>query len=240
MENVVSAIFNVESEAYKAFSEIRRKPRADGYLVAEAVLLKRDDGTNEIAESFDAAGVVSDDTATGMLVGSVAGILGGPLGVLLGASCGALVGGAVDAADAIDSASMAEITAGKLYNGEVAIIALVQEEEPAFDAALEGYDVTIIRRTATDVIAEVEEARALEAELANQARMQLRAERKAEAKAAYDDRVAAIKARFAELGEVASAGMDRVGDKLDAIGQKADGFFDKVEAKFDELTGDKN
>ena len=110
MENVVTVIFDVESEAYKAFSEIRAKPFGEGYAVAEAALLKREEAGVTVLEAFDAAAVTSDDTATGMIVGSLVGILGGPLGVLLGASTGALVGSAYDTADAAGSMSMLEIT----------------------------------------------------------------------------------------------------------------------------------
>jgi uncharacterized protein with von Willebrand factor type A (vWA) domain len=107
------------------------------------------------------------------------GILGGPLGVLLGASAGALIGSTYDSIDAIDSVSMLEATAVKLYDGEAAIIALVQEDEPAFDAAFEGFGVTITRRFAVDVFDEVERAREVQEQLANEAKAQLRAEKKA-------------------------------------------------------------
>lgn len=92
MENVVTVIFDVESEAYKAFTELRNRPFGTDYAVAEASLLKREGDAITIADAFDAAGVTSDDTATGMIVGSIVGILGGPLGVLLGAGTGALIG----------------------------------------------------------------------------------------------------------------------------------------------------
>ena len=202
MENVVTAIFEVESEAYKAFTEIRNKSAGEGYSVVEASLLKRDGDNVVISDAFDAAGVTSDDTATGAVVGA---ILGGPLGVLLGAGTGALIGSAFDSDDAIDSASMLEVTAGKLYDGEVAIVALVQEEEPAFDAAFEGYQTTIIRHFAADVVKEVELARQSAAEYENQLREQLRAERKAqraekraERKAKMEARVDSAKAKHAE------------------------------------------
>lgn len=180
MENVVTVIFEVESEAYKAFSELRSKPFGEGYAVAEASLLKHEGDSIKIAEAFDAAGVTADDTAMGMVVGSIVGILGGPLGVLLGAGTGALIGNAYDAADTVDSVSMLEVTATKLYEDEVAIVALVQEEEPAFDAAFAEYETTIIRHFAVDVLDEVDLVREAEAELSNQLRAQLRAERKAE------------------------------------------------------------
>ena len=197
MENVVTVIFDVESEAYKAFTELRQAPFGKDFAVAEAALLKREGDVITMADAFDAADVTSDDTATGMLIGSIVGILGGPLGVLLGASTGALVGTLFDADDASDSLSALEVTAAKLFDGEIAIVALVQEEEPAFDVAFESYKTTIIRHYAVDVIDEVEAARDAEAVLANELREQLRAERKAEKAAKKEERKAAIKECFA-------------------------------------------
>ncbi len=199
MENVVTAIFDVEAEAYKAFAEIRNVPFGDGYAVAEASLLKREGDAIIVAETFDAAAVTSDDTAAGMVIGSLVGILGGPLGVLLGASAGALIGSTYDSIDAIDSVSMLEVTAAKLYDGEVAIVALVQEEEPAFDAAFAGYETTIVRHFAVDVINEVDLARQATVDFENQLREQLRAERKAEKAEKREERSNKIKAHFAEL-----------------------------------------
>jgi hypothetical protein len=45
-----------------------------------------------------------------------------------------LVGGSFDTADALASIFMLEVTATKLYEGDVAIIAPASEEGPAFDA----------------------------------------------------------------------------------------------------------
>lgn len=196
MENVVTAIFEVESEAYKAFSELRAMPFGEGYGVAEAALLKRENDQVVVTDVFDAAAVTSDDTAAGMLVGSIVGILGGPFGVLLGAATGALVGSAFDSSDTADSLSMMEVTAAKLYEGETAIVALVQEDEPAFDAAFASYQTTIVRHFAADVINEVDLAREAQADLANQLHEQLRAERKAERAEKREERSAKVKAHF--------------------------------------------
>lgn len=198
--NVVTAIFNVESEAYQAFVNLRNKPFGENYIVAEAALIKREGDAIKVADSFD-VGVTADDTATGMIIGSIAGILGGPMGVLLGASLGGLTGSMLDTDDAIDSISMLEVTSLKLYNDDSAIIALVQEDEPAFDAAFENYDVTIVRHFAADVLDEVDRARELEAELANEARQQLRSKKKAAIKA----KKAALDKAFEDAADIAKA-----------------------------------
>lgn len=215
MDNVVTVIFEVESEAYKAFSELRNVPFGAGYVVAEAALVKRAGDAIAVADSFDAAGVTADDTAAGMVVGSLVGVLGGPLGVLLGASIGGLAGSMLDTGDAVDSVSMLEATALKLYDNEAAIIALVQEDEPAFDAAFEGYDTTIVRQFAADVYDEVERARELEAEFVNLAKEQLRAEKKAARQEKRDDRRAAIAARFDAAKQRRAERKEKLGDAVD-------------------------
>ena len=63
MENVVSVIFDVESEAYKAFSELRAMPFGEGYAVGEAALLKREGDAITVIDAYDAAAVTADDTA---------------------------------------------------------------------------------------------------------------------------------------------------------------------------------
>ena len=228
MENVVTAIFEVESEAYKAFAELRNKPYGEGYAVAEASLLKREGDAITVDDAFDAAGVTSDDTAAGIIVGSIVGVLGGPVGVVLGAGAGALVGDSFDSVDAAGSISMLEVTAAKLYDGEVAIVALVQEDEPAFDAAFADYKVTIIRRFAADVAEEVDLAREAADDMERQLRGQLRAERKAERAEKREERKVkiaahfeAIKARFQEGKQIADESMAPV-DKGGSETLKAD------------------
>ena len=226
-ENIATAIFTVESEAYKAFSEIRQRPAGEGYLVAEAALVKKEDAGISLVDAFDAAGVSGNDTANGMLVGTIVGILGGPLGMLLGAGLGALAGSALDASDASDSLSMLEVTAKKLQPGETAIIALVQEEEPAFDKPFEGYDTMIIRHFAADVIQEVDSARELGAELANEAHQKLVADKKAETQQKVEEHKAEVHERFEKAKAAAGDALDEMGAELEgaakAVKDKATG-----------------
>ena len=70
----------------------------------------------------------TDDMLIGGLVGSLVGVLGGPLGVLLMGSYGMLAGSLIDSADAVSGETMIEMTAGKMLQGEVALIALVYIE----------------------------------------------------------------------------------------------------------------
>ena len=147
------------------------------------------------------------------MLGSLAGVIGGPFGVLFGAGLGALAGGAVDSVDLFDSSSMLGMVASKLNVGEAAVIALVEEDEPAFDAALGKYNPIIIRRDAAAVAEEVELALELAEELKNEEIGQLEAEQKAELKEEFE-------ARKAELQEYREEKLAAINDRFAKIEEK--------------------
>ena len=190
--NVVVAVFEVESEAFQAFTELRTKITGAGYTAAEAALLRNKEGRIDMVDGYTLGPVAGDDTAMGIMIGSLVGILGGPIGVILGASIGGLAGSASGTDRAVDSVNAVAVVADKLYEGETAIVALVQEEEPAFDVVFSGYKTTIIRYDAADIAADVEELRKLEEQVSAEVADQMKAERKAdraERKAEHEERV---------------------------------------------------
>ena len=214
--NVVTAIFENESEGFQTLTEMRHEPSTASYTVAEAVLIKNEGDRVVPLDAFE-NGVTSNSAAKGMMVGSIAGILGGPLGVLLGAGIGAATGGMVETLDFLDNNSLLCMVASKLYEGEVAIIALVNEDEPAFDGALVKYNPTIIRRDAEAVAEEVALAVELAAELENEERGALRAEKKAELKARYEERKAAYDQRHDERIEAINDRFETLEAKREAL-----------------------
>lgn len=194
-DNVVITIFDVESEAYQAFNELCGATYGADYDAYEAGLIKLENGQVTLLDGYSFA-PADADTATGMLVGGLIGVLGGPLGVLLGASIGGFAGSTSDTARAVDSAAALAVVASKIYNGETAIVALVSEEEPAFDAVFAKYGTTIIRYDAADIFDDIDRLYELEGEVANQLIEQLRAERKAERKAELEEHRADRRASF--------------------------------------------
>ena len=182
-QNLVVGIFEVESEAYQAITELKQVPGSEQSLVVQAVLVRQEDGKQVLLDSFDTGITTRDDTARGGIIGALIGILGGPIGVLFGASYGALIGAAFDAGDAVGSASMIEQIADKLDDGDLALIALAGEEnEAVLDNKLGKFKVEITRFDAAVVAAEVEEAEKLEKEMARDARKKLREDKKAKAR----------------------------------------------------------
>lgn len=195
MENIIMATFSVESEAYQAFSELKRDLSGTSFLVSQAVLVKKEGNRLTTCESFDTGIESSDDTMTGGLIGSFVGILGGPLGVLLGASIGGLAGAVADSGDIAKNGSMLEKVSANLTDGTVAILALAQEEgNAAIDSKFEKYNAFITRYDAAEIQAELDAARRTQKEVEKQARAALRQEKADKSKAKYEE----IRAKIAE------------------------------------------
>jgi hypothetical protein len=196
-QNIVVALFEVESEAYQAMTQLKQNPGDENSYVLGAALVKKENGALRTLDAFDTGANTADDTALGGLVGALFGIVGGPIGVLLGGSYGALIGSAVDADDMVDNASLLEQIAGKLHNNDVAIVALTNEEnESVLDQKLSGFKVVIARFDAAHVAAEVDEARQMEAEMARQAKQELRDEKKAARKEKRAEKKAKMSAEW--------------------------------------------
>lgn len=179
-KNVVITIFDVESEAFQAFNELRTKIAGPGYSAPEASLIRNKGGNIDVLDGYSTDTTAGDGTAMGMVVGSLIGILGGPIGVILGAGVGAYAGSTSDADKAVDAVNAVAVVASKLFEGETAIVALVEEDEPAFDAVFAAYKTTAIRYDAEDVAKEAEELRKLEEQVSEDVMNEIKAQRKAE------------------------------------------------------------
>ena len=181
MENVIMVLFDVESEAYQALSELKRDPINSSYTISQIGLVKQQNGRILPCEGFDSGVDTRDDTAMGGLIGGLVGIWGGPIGVLFSSSVGALIGSALDSDDAARNISMLEKVSEKLLDDQVALVALIQEnDESAFDQRVSKFKTEILRWDAAVIAAEVEEAGKLEKEMQKVAREKLRAQKKEE------------------------------------------------------------
>ena len=208
MENIVVSIFRVESEAFQAFSELRQFGQTENTKLAQASIVKAEDGIIKVKDSFDLMNSFGSDYFEGGLMGSLIGILGGPLGVLFGFVAGGTIGASIDLDKELDKelAESALITtvSEKLTNGEVAIIALVQEnDESVLNAIFEKYQTIIARWDIATVAAEVESALQIQQDLAHQAEARLIADKKEARKEArrekFDKLKADIKEKFDKL-----------------------------------------
>jgi uncharacterized membrane protein len=202
MYNIIAAIFDVESEGYQAISTLSKTPIIEETSILQMALVKRENGSLKVCDSYDSGIHTTDDMLLGGLLGGLFGVLGGPVGVLLLGSYGTLAGSLVDTADALDSATVMEKVADKLVEGEVALVMLAEEiNEEEIDDKLKGFKVTIARFDAAAVAEEVEQAKETEKEMERLARKELRAAKKEERKDKREAKKAEISANFAAFKE---------------------------------------
>lgn len=200
MENIIVITFKIESQAYQAFSEIKRDPYSRSCIISQLMLVEKQNGKLLPGETFDTGIESSDDTFKGGLLGGLIGILGGPIGVLLGGSMGVLLGSVVDAVDISRNASLLEKVLESIEDGEVALVALVQEtNERTFDSKVEPYDAEITRFEAALVQEEIEEAEVIHKEMEKKVRAQIRATRSQERKEKTEEIRKKIKSHFTHI-----------------------------------------
>lgn len=197
MENVVTAIFRVGSQGYQAFSEARRDPFSGSYVISELALVRKQGGHISLQESVHTG---FENTVMGGLIGGLVGVLGGPIGMLLGGTIGLVAGSAADTRDESRGVTLAEKVTASMNDGDVALIALVQETDPSsLDSRLKAFDALVIRRDAATIQDEIEEAARIQKELAKQVKKDLRAQKSAEWKASIEKRKERIKQAFDEF-----------------------------------------
>ncbi len=201
-QNIIVSIFEVESEAYQAFTMLRNEPFTDESFLYQAVLVKKDNGTIQALDYFDTGAETADNTAIGGILGAFMGIIAGPFGMLLGAGYGMLVGRNVDLMDSLENMSLVEQIIGKLQNGDVAIIGLADEDDEAvLDGKLGAFKTITARFDAAVVAEEVEEAIKAEKDLEHQARAALRKEKSEDFKNRVEERRKELKAQFKTMGQ---------------------------------------
>ena len=197
MENIVVSIFRVESEAFQAFSELKQFGQTENTKLAQVSIVKAEDGIIKVKDSFDLMNSVGSDYFEGGLIGSLIGILGGPLGVLFGFVAGGTIGASTSLDKDLAKSELITTVSEKLTNGEVAIIALVQEnDESVLNAIFEKYKTIVARWDVATVSAEVESALEIQKDLAHQAKARLIADKKEARHEKFDKLKADIKEKF--------------------------------------------
>ena len=201
-ENVLIVYFNIESEGYQALTEMRQDAfsHKNSILIEQASLIKRENGTIIEKDVFHKN--TGDGIVIGTIISSFLGVIGGPLGVLLGMGVGATIGSLSSLDDAEENEGFLHSVTSRLQDNDVAIIAVVQEEDEAqLDGFFAKFDTTIVRYDAHVIEEEIEYAEELQKELARQARIQLRHERSDERKRKVEEKRAEVQARFKVLKE---------------------------------------
>lgn len=122
--------FEISSQAYQAFSEIK-KLALSGQVKGEqmAVVTHSDDGDHKfkVEDFLDFTG--SNKTSTGGLIGMLVGLLGGPLGILLGWFGGSMIGATRDAKEIKNAQNIFEHLVNQIGEGQTGLILIADEED---------------------------------------------------------------------------------------------------------------
>lgn len=157
-ENFFVVIFEEQSEAYQAFDEMKARMDNKNYVVARMVLVEKNEGKIILCEGCDARCRVTS-TALGGLLGMVVGAIGGPLGIVLGGAAGGFISNKIVSSHIKQAMTSLENVGRGIQDGEIALIALVQENQDGdFEKEFAKYKTEILKKDAAQVAVEVEDA----------------------------------------------------------------------------------
>jgi len=194
--NVIAVTFDEQSKAYQALSTLKGLDREGRLELKSAAVVERDaTGQLRIPEGADNAS--GEGFAIGGLIGMLVGILGGPAGMLLGLGAGGLIGG-LDDLDRADKEDQTLAQVGRhVRPGKNALLAEVDEyADDVVDAAMTAQGGAVLRRSAGDVLAEIEAAEEAAQEAQHQARKKARERKKAEIDEKYEERKAHLREKL--------------------------------------------
>ena len=127
MEKIIQALFNTESEAFKAMQAIQQLDISQEVSLGESYILSKDKGGNtailsakDEAEGYSAIG--------GGIIGGLIGLLAGPLGFLVGIGAGMVVGSVGDTVRAEGVSDYLDKVSANIPNDKFLLIAHVWED----------------------------------------------------------------------------------------------------------------
>jgi uncharacterized membrane protein len=197
VDSVVVVAFKENSKAYEGLSSLKSLSDQQQLTARSAAIVERDQaGTLNVKDSFDTDTGVA--TAGGGFMGMLLGVIGGPVGMLLGLTGGALAGGSFDLRQADDQDEVLTQLNAAINPGHTVLVAQVNEPSTeVLDKAMGDLGGVVLRRSEADVLSELEAAEDAAHAAQAAARKAVREKKMADIKEKRDDRIAALKAKFA-------------------------------------------
>jgi uncharacterized membrane protein len=194
--NVIAVSFGDDHEAYHALTLLKELDSQERVGVQEAVVVVRgEDG--QLVEKDGTQSPELVGTASGGLMGLLLGIIGGPFGVLIGGATGLMVGSLFDIAGYEETDSALGAISSSVQVGRTALLAVVVEQSPdVVDAAMSEVGGTVLRRSVTEVDAEVAAAEEAQRKAKREARKELVRSRNEQHTATVNAKVAELKAKL--------------------------------------------
>lgn len=193
---VIAAPFTESSKAYQALSELKGAGLEGQVEVLSAGILTRDENGNvTIPEGSDNVG--GSSTVGGSLIGLIFGVIGGPIGMLFGWTTGAIIGGVADAQRDDDTEGVLGEISRYIPPGGTAVVAELNEYTgDVVNALISKHGGTVFRRSADEVLAELEAAEEAFESAQREAKKIAKEQRKAERRQNAEERKAALKEKL--------------------------------------------
>lgn len=179
-ENMVMATFKDLDSAKRMYKKLKRVNSDSNmnYQVLQVVLVKNENGEISILDQHMEMFNELDKTMIGGVVGVVLGVLIGPLVGFVLAGLGAMIGSGFDISEQSESEDMLYQMYSRIYNGDIAILAIVQEEDEMELNSSIGHDaIDIYRWDAAEIREEAEHATEVRDSLLREAKMQMKEEK---------------------------------------------------------------
>lgn len=164
-KRVIVVNFAVNSEAYQAFSMVK-KGHLERQIKGEqmAVVTHSDEGAHhfKVEDFIDFTG--KNKTSRGGMIGMLLGIIGGPLAIMLGWFGGSMIGASQDAQEVKRAKNIFELLSREIGVGSTGLILIAEEEDNRILNQLMMYDLSgnIHRFDYTEVAEELEKAQVVE------------------------------------------------------------------------------
>ena len=203
-ENMLMLTFKDLDDAKKVYEKLKKanNDAEVNYQVLQTVLLKNDGGKISVLDQH--AGVFDEleKTMIGGVVGVVLGVLIGPFAGFILGGVGAMIGSGFDITEQSETENMLYQMYSRIYDGEIAILAIVQEEdELELNSTVGHLTQDIYRWDAAEIKEEAEYATDIRDSLLRQAKMELKKEKSENRKKKIEEYKENIKNEFKKIGK---------------------------------------
>lgn len=202
-ENMLMVTFDSLEDAKKVYEGFKRVNNDINchYQVLQNILVKNEDGNVKVLDQHTEIFSELGKTMIGGIAGVVLGVLVGPFAGFVLAGVGAMIGSGFDISEQSESESMLYQMYSRIYDGDIAILAIVQEEnELEINSSVGHIAKNIYRWDAAEIREEAEYAIEVRDDLIKQARNDMKKAKSKKRKEKIEEYKEAIRKEFKKIG----------------------------------------
>ena len=203
--NVIAVSYQEDNNAYAALAQLKELDSQGRIRLDEASVVERlEDG--KVIEKDQVDSNFPTITVGAGFIGLLVGIIGGPFGMLIGGTSGLLAGSLADLGDLDETESALSQISSSAKVGHATLLAVVAEQSPeVIDAAMDALGGTVLRRSITDVRAEIAATEEAQRKAKHEARAELMRSQREHNKEAVQAKVEELKGKLSRSEKTASA-----------------------------------